>query len=354
MGAVLHHAGIRNILLLDRHGVGASFERWPAQMRFISPSFTSNGFGLLDLNAVAIGTSPAYSLVTEHPSGKEYARYLRAVAEHFELPTASEVDVTGVRFDARTETFTVTSAGGRVDRSRFVVWAGGEFSAPNRPEFPGVELCRHNGEVRTWREIDGDRQVIIGGFESGVDAAVNLIALGRNVTVLDRGRPWDDEHHDPSRALSPYTLNRLAAAHRTKRLTFAGEVDVTGVRKTRSGFVTEAGETRFPSDAPPILATGFAWNGGPVRKLFAKRPDGFPLLNEFDESTRQPGLFLVGPSVRHESLIFCFIFKFRQRFGVVGRAIAERLGLDLEPFEFLRKNGLLLDDLSCCDAECAC
>ena len=54
--------------------------------------------------------------------------------------------------------------------------------------------------------------------------------------------------------------------------------------------------------------------------------EGAPLLNKLDESTTTPGLFLVGPAVRHGDLSFCFVYKFRQRFGIVADAIAKGLG----------------------------
>ena len=47
-----------------------------------------------------------------------------------------------------------------------------------------------------------------------------------------------------------------------------------------------------------------------------------PLLNDVDESTKTPGLFLVGPAVRHQHMSLCFVYKFRQRFGVVADEIA--------------------------------
>merc|ERR1719258_680445 len=56
--------------------------------------------------------------------------------------------------------------------------------------------------------------------------------------------------------------------------------------------------------------------------------EGSPLLTLQDESTKTPGLFLVGPAVRHGELSFCFVYKFRQRFGVVADAIARGLGRD--------------------------
>ena len=72
VGIALMHAGITDVLIVDRHDVGASFERWPKEMKFITPSFPTNSIGMLDLNAVAIGTSPAYSLKVEHPTGRQF------------------------------------------------------------------------------------------------------------------------------------------------------------------------------------------------------------------------------------------------------------------------------------------
>ena len=80
---------------------------------------------------------------------------------------------------------------------------------------------------------------------------------------------------------------------------------------------------------------------------------GSPLLNEHDESTKTPGLFLAGPAVRHGELSFCFVYKFRQRFGVVADAIARQLGRETDQaVEACRKMNMFLDDLSCCKAAC--
>src|SRR5690348_6866313 len=67
-GIVLRDLGIERFTILERHEIGASFARWPREMRFITPSFTSNAYGLLDLNAVALNTSPAYTIQREHPT----------------------------------------------------------------------------------------------------------------------------------------------------------------------------------------------------------------------------------------------------------------------------------------------
>ncbi|MFP4413965.1 NAD(P)-binding domain-containing protein, partial [Coleofasciculus sp.] len=110
---------------------------------------------------------------------------------------------------------------------------------------------------------------------------------------------------------------------------------------------------QWMSPTPPILCTGFKSSLSTIAHLF-HWSDGHAVLSEWDESTRTPGLFVAGPSVRHGDIIFCFIYKFRQRFAVVADAIAQRLGLDPSPLPVYREQGLFLDDLSCCSNDCVC
>lgn len=351
MGAVLRDLGMTNFVLLERHEVGASFLRWPQEMRLISPSFTSNGFGLLDLNAVTRNTSPAFTLHEEHPSGQQYAQYLKLAAQHYALPVQEGVTVEQVQTDGIG--FTLSTSLGTM-KTRFLIWAAGEFQYPNTDPFDGAEHCIHNATVASWQALSGDEFSIIGGYESGIDAAVNLVALGKHVRVLDDTAPWEMASPDPSVALSPYTRGRLNNALATGRL----QLSVAGVERVaqeNGHFLIYglAGET-WTSPTPPVLATGFIGSLGLIHDLFDWHEQRYyALLTENDESTKTPGLFLVGPNVRHGAIILCFIYKFRQRFAVVANAIAARLGLDTSPLAAYRPQ-MFLDDLSCCDDECAC
>jgi putative flavoprotein involved in K+ transport len=351
---ILQELGIERFAVLERHDVGASFARWPKEMRFITPSFTSNAFGLLDLNAVALNTSPAYTIQREHPTGAEYAEYLQILAGHFELPIRTGVEVRSLEPLPDDEGFILHTSAGDL-RSAFVIWAAGEFQYPRLGAFPGAELCRHNAEIGSWKEVTGDEIVVIGGFESGIDAAYHLVMSGKSVRVLDGAASWDNDSSDPSIALSPYTRERLDLAQETGRLELVGETWVAEVARRGDGYVirdTEGNE--WETTQQPILATGFAGSLQLVRDLFDWDEEGRVQLSERDESTRVPGLFVVGPSVRHGKAIFCYIYKFRQRLAVVAEAIGERLGLDLRLLEVYEDNNMLLEDLSCCDAECAC
>ena len=63
-GVVLKELGLERFTILERHQVGASFSRWPEEMNFITPSFPSHGFGLLDLKAFSEGDNPPITLVS--------------------------------------------------------------------------------------------------------------------------------------------------------------------------------------------------------------------------------------------------------------------------------------------------
>ena len=353
-GATLRDLGIDNFVILDRSAVGASFLRWPREMRFITPSFNSTQFGALDLNAVCLHTSPAYSIGVEHPTGKEYAGYLRGVVQYFDLPVETGVDVLSVAKKSRHKGFRVETSRGEI-HARFVVWAGGEMQYPRTNGFRGAELCLHNSTVTSWDDLGGDERCIIGGAESGVDAAVALAAAGRRAVVFDREEPWERKSSDPSELLSPFTKARLDSAVDSGRVTLRGGCTVIGVRRKDNGYQLALEDGGVVDCAEqPILASGFVGSASLVRSLFDWRDDGFPLLTEDDESTVTNGLFLVGPEVRQGDVIFCFIYKFRQRFAVVANRIARRLRVSVKPLEEYRRYGMYLDDLSCCGDECAC
>ncbi|CAE7441832.1 unnamed protein product, partial [Symbiodinium sp. CCMP2456] len=225
VGVALLHAGIENFLILDRHEVGASFARWPKEMRFITPSFPTNSVGMLDINAVAIGTSPAFSLQEEHPNGRQYAAFLQNVAEFFQLPVRVGTEVNEIV--ARHRGYLVKTNEGKL-HARFVIWAGGEFQYPQDRPFPGSEHCIHNASVKSWKELPVDDCLVIGGYESGIDAAVHLAKSGKKVTVLDRSEnaPWKRDDSDPSTSLSTYTVQRLRQKDVADRVQLVSGVDV--------------------------------------------------------------------------------------------------------------------------------
>jgi putative flavoprotein involved in K+ transport len=359
VAAALKQAGVSDLLVIDAKEVGASFRAWPKEMSFLTPSFYSNAFGLTDLNAITPDTSPADFLRVQHPSGPAYAKYLEAVVINYELPVQTGVHVTSIRsteagFCIEADTISLSAT--------YVIWAGGQFSQPRDAEFPGAEHALHSSRVIDWKMLEGDEFTIIGGYESGVDAALHLLALGKSVRLVSRGEPWSSDDPDPSRSLSPRTIDRMRAALKSSdalsRIEFCNDTEITRIEAADQGYILyDQDDLPSVSITRPILANGFHSGLGVAAKLFAHDDQGRPIFTEkADESTITPGLFYSGPSLVHRDSLFCFVYKFRARFGVVAAEIAQRLALPnvLESLESYRKAGFMNTDLECCtNCECA-
>ncbi len=326
-------------LILERGAVGESFLRWPKETRFISPSFTGNFFGSVDLNAITPGSSPAFGLQAEHPSGRQYTYYLKDLAEHYGLKIDEGVEVLDVDVEDN-GVIELDTSEGQV-RCRTLIWAGGEFQY--RKTIPGT---RRVG--RSYKHLPKGRHVIIGGAESGMETAYNLVKNGSTVSVIDPSAPWAKRVSDSSYGLSPFTFSRVRSLQKSGEAEFFPEfAEDISEKEVRTKSRT------FRLEHPAIDATGFDIKQSLAGKLF-NFTDGYAELTECDESTKYKNVYLVGPNVQHEKAIFCFIYKYRQRFAVVVREILSRWGEQSPVIAEYAQAGFLLDDLSCCDGECEC
>ena len=75
-----------------------------------------------------------------------------------------------------------------------MIWAAGEFQYPRMEGMPGAEHCLHTAMVERYDDLDGDDFIVIGGYESGIDAAYHLAKRGSAfsfsiVAVRERARP---------------------------------------------------------------------------------------------------------------------------------------------------------------------
>lgn len=358
VSAALKRAGVVDQLVVDAREVGAAFRQWPKGMSLLTPSFHSNAFGLTDLNAIDPETSPGDFLRTQHPNGPQYADYLEAVVAHHKLPVESGIRVTGLTKGEGH--FQVASSEGDIIADQ-VVWAAGHFFHPRAHDFPGAAAALHSSKVADWAQLEGDEFVVIGGYESGVDAALNLVELGKSVRLISRGEPWSSDHPDPSRSLSPRTFDRLRELLRNPEkvgnIEFIKDTEIRHIEQN-DGWWTLRDQDDIPiaSRTRPVLANGFESGLGLVERLFDHDKNGLPIFSEeADESTITPGLFYSGPSLVHRNSLFCFIYKFRARFGVIAHEIASRLGkpdIDEKLMPYL-KAGFMNSDLDCC-TNCQC
>ena len=81
---------------------------------------------------------------------------------------------------------------------------------PNKSSIKGAyKNSLHYGEINSWIEIKGDKQTIIGGNESAIDAAIELAKLGKRVTIYTDTLGLNIRDADPSKRLAPRTRKRF-------------------------------------------------------------------------------------------------------------------------------------------------
>ncbi|MDU1838628.1 MAG: NAD(P)/FAD-dependent oxidoreductase [Staphylococcus epidermidis] len=313
MAITLQEFNIKDVLIVEKGTIGHSFKHWPLSTKTITPSFTTNGFGMPDMNAIAKDTSPAFTFNEEHLSGKRYAEYLSLVATHYNLNVKTNTNVSRVTY---IDGIYHVSTDYGVYTADYIFIATGDYSFPYHPFSYGL----HYSEIQTFTQLKGDAFTIIGGNESAFDAAINLSQTGARISIYTSKTGLKKEDADPSIRLSPYTQQRLRNA-------------------IQEGALIEMHVTQNPL----------------IEQLFQVRQSEVQ-LTELDESTKFPNVFLIGATVRHQNAILCYIYKFRARFAVLARIVSLREGLpeDTSLIQSYRQKNMFLDDYSCCDVNCTC
>lgn len=355
MAIALIEMGLDDILILDKGQVGESFKNWPLSTRFITPSFTTNGFGTPDINAITPHSSPAFTFKKEHISGKDYVQYLEALVQIYNLKVDQHTNVLDVSNNIDNETYKVYTDHGTID-AEYIFVATGNFSYPYKPFKHG----RHYSEVEKFSDINGELAVVIGGNESGFDAALNLALSGKIVDIYTNSTSYKQEDADPSIRLSPYTHQRY---EELKELGYPIRIHTEHVVKEieyKNGqYVIQFNGVHddVKISEEPILATGFnpVQHNRLTRILFENDGTNF-MLTDDDESTINPNVFMIGDTVKHQDVILCYIYKFRTRLAVLAKLICDRESFEAneDAIEFYQSNQMFLDDYDCCDVNCSC
>ncbi|WP_208560459.1 NAD(P)/FAD-dependent oxidoreductase [Marinilactibacillus kalidii] len=350
---VLKRLGIKDILVIDKGEVGQSFLDWNDKTRFISPSFNTNGFGFPDMNAITPDTSPGYYAEEEHLSGVSYAAYLKEVTQFFDVSVITKETVLKIE---QHESGYILTGEKQQYKTKYVIMALGDVSYPYLGNIRGTENSILYVDLKDYSQFNtNSQQAIIGGNESGFDAAINLAKRNIRSTIYTRTAGIDSDSSDPSQSLSLYTKSRYREVSDYIRIHTGVEISEIHHSDDAYFLSTSDGEV-FEHTQKPILATGFSVSQSPILKPFFDLDRHRILLTEQDESTIYHNIFMVGSQVEHEGVILCFIYKYRQRFAYIANIIAEREKIPVDPLvlQLYKDYQMFLDDLSCCDTDCLC
>ncbi|MCG7338917.1 NAD(P)-binding domain-containing protein [Staphylococcus sp. ACRSN] len=351
LNIALNQFGIRDTLILEKSDIGSSFEKWPSSTRFITPSFTTNGFGMPDINAITPDTSPGFTFKEEHLNGQSYQKYLKAITDIYKIKIHTKTLVTNV--NTHTNGYVITTNKGNFT-CKYLFIATGDFSFPHKP----FEFGQHYTEINDFKNIKSQDVTIIGANESGIDAAINLAKLGKKVTIISKSTGFNGNVADPSISLSPYTNERFKQVlNDGYPIRLLINRTVTNVEKCIEGYRLSINEQTDEHITEEIIqATGFRPAMNPlIQSLFETNQHIVKLTND-DESTIFKNTFLVGSTVEHDTAILCYIYKFRARFAVLANLVAHRedIVVSEEIIDYYKQNQMYLDDYNCCEVNCSC
>ncbi|GCE22152.1 flavin-containing monooxygenase [Dictyobacter kobayashii] len=129
----------------------------------------------------------------KYPRQPEILRYLNHVADRFDLRPAIQLNtrVVSVAYDDVTERWTIQTEQGERVSAMYCITAVGCLSAPNTPNFKGLEAFKgHIYHTSRWPhegvDLSGKRVGVIGTGSTGIQAIPRIAEQAAHVTVFQR------------------------------------------------------------------------------------------------------------------------------------------------------------------------
>ncbi|TFE29431.1 YpdA family putative bacillithiol disulfide reductase [Cohnella luojiensis] len=298
-------------LLIEKNAVVHSIYQYPTYMQFFSTS------ELLEIGGIPF-TTP-----NDKPTRREALQYYRDVALRRKLRIHAYESAASIsrleNGSFRVETVDRFGSAAAYE-ARFVVVATGYFDHPNLLGIPGEELSKVTHFFQEAHPYTGMKVAIIGGNNSAVDAAMELLRVGADITVVYRG-------DDYSPSIKPWVKPLFASmvAKGKIRMLFSSRV----IRIDESTVTVQPSDPTRPSyrlDNDFVLAlTGFQ----PERTLLTDagaHVDAESTIPEFNPETMEtniPGLFIAGVIAAGREANEIFIESGRHHGTLIARRIQQ-------------------------------
>ncbi|WEK54873.1 MAG: YpdA family putative bacillithiol disulfide reductase [Candidatus Cohnella colombiensis] len=269
-------------LLIEKHAIVHSIYQYPTYMQFFSTA-----------EVLEIGDVP-FTSVNEKPNRREALQYYRDVALRRELRIRSYEEAVKLSRDEdglfRVETKDRFGAV-REYAARFVVVSTGYFDHPNMLGIPGEQLPKVSHFFTEAHPYTGMKVTIIGGNNSAVDAAMELLRVGAEITIVYRGETYSPSIKPWVRPLFEGMVNKGRI-----RMIFGARV-VQIAEQTVTVEPTHSGSESYTVDNDFVLAlTGFR----PERTMLTEAGaivDPESTVPTFDPETMETnvsGLYIAG------------------------------------------------------------
>ncbi len=263
-------------VLLEKGCIANSIYAYPPNLVFFSSA-----------RQLEIGGVP-FVCAGHRPTRAEVLTYYRRVVEHYELDVRSYQRVEDIRTDSD-RGHLVQASGDRLYAARYVVLATGCYDHPNLLGVPGEDSSNVSHYAKEGHAFFRQKVTVVGGQNSAVETALDLLKSGAEVTLVHRGASLGDS---VKYWLRPEIENRIADG--SIRAFFEAQVERIERRKVLIRTKTEEC-LRLESDFVFIL-TGyhadfaFLARAGVVLEEDTQRPLHDPATLE----TNVPGIYVAG------------------------------------------------------------
>ncbi|MFD2613093.1 YpdA family putative bacillithiol disulfide reductase [Paenibacillus gansuensis] len=267
-----------NPLVVEKHNIVHSIYLYPTHLQFFSTP-----------KMLEIGDLP-FSTPYEKPSRSEALAYYRLAAEHYQLRIKTYTEVISVKGSEGEFTVNTVNRSGEEEilKARYTIISTGYFDHPNMLGIPGEEGANVTHYYREAHPYSGTKTVIIGGSNSAVDAAMDLLRVGAEVTMVYRGSSI-------SSSVKPWVRPIFEGMVDKGRIRLLLNSHVTDITPTSVTVNTDGQLQQIPNDFVLAL-TGFR----PDRKLLSGAgikligPHELPSFTPETMETNVPGLYIAG------------------------------------------------------------
>lgn len=276
--AALQDKGIEP-LVIEKGCLVQSVYDYPTNLRFHSTP-----------ELLEIGNIP-FITPNERPTRNEGLEYYATVVRRKEIRVRTYEEVTSVTRN-ESGTFTVLTKDRFNNHSRFeaanVIIATGYFDWPNHLGIEGEQLPKVEHTFREAHPYVGRKVAIVGARNSGVDAALELMRVGADVTVIYRG----DELAEVVKSwVKPVFLSAVSKG----KIKMYWKSTVEEI-KPYSIIVNVDGVTQELDNDDVLVLTGFRPDRSFLTEVgvVTEEGTGAPKFDEHTMETNVPGVFIAG------------------------------------------------------------
>ncbi|MFP7297817.1 YpdA family putative bacillithiol disulfide reductase [Neobacillus niacini] len=293
-----------NPLIIEKGNVVNAIYHYPTHQTFFSTS-----------EKLEIGDVP---FVTENykPKRNQALVYYREVVKRkqlrvnsFEIVSKVSKSADGYQVVTNRQTY----------QTPFVVIATGYYDHPNYMNVPGEALPKVSHYFKEAHPYFDKDVCVIGGKNSSVDAAIELVKAGASVTVLYRGKEY-------SQSIKPWILPEFEALVRNGTITMEFNSEIIEITNDQVRYKKEGKEEKTIKNDFVFAMTGYRPDHQFLKNMgiTIDEETGRPLFNPDTMETNIEGIYIAGVIAAGNNANEIFIENGRFHGGLIAQSIKEK------------------------------